>query len=461
MAQPNIFPDPIFKKLDVPEVLRMRSTYREYNVMIDENEHFINRYNLGEPFSLVVVNVVTNTFEMFGVPDDFSLDYGWDIVCYVKTLLSCFTRSGAYTFSDQRISEGGCSHVIDNIPRRLYEVKYILRELLTNQSVKLGDIIPADARSTCKQGEIETVVIATGVHTFFGKAAHLVDSTNKSAISKRNELTEMESTIFLVLLIGDTPIAMPTVLSVTMAIGSHMLPEQGAITKRNDSHRRNGWDGSVCEQVVPEKTKESPGGLIRTYPILGSYRFIKHNYEIVKKLKERKHLCGMTGDGVNDATALKRADIGQVSVSLLNAVASTIYHDLVFMKDFGVKSIRNEEFELMSALYLQVSIISQALIFVSRSRSWSFFERPGLLLLFAFFVAQLIATQIAVYANWDFARVRGIGWGWGGGGFGLGKDSTALYPHLDVFGGRFIIRLRLEWKVDLGSRCQWCLVPGI
>lgn len=75
----------------------------------------------------------------------------------------------------------------------------------------MGDIIPADARllegdplkidqsaltgeslpvtknsgdevfsgSTVKQGEIEAVVIATGVHTFFGKAAHLVDSTNQ------------------------------------------------------------------------------------------------------------------------------------------------------------------------------------------------------------------------------------------------------------------------------------------
>lgn len=31
--------------------------------------------------------------------------------------------------------------------------------------------------STCKQGEIEAVVIATGVHTFFGRAAHLVDNT--------------------------------------------------------------------------------------------------------------------------------------------------------------------------------------------------------------------------------------------------------------------------------------------
>ncbi|XP_019447384.1 PREDICTED: plasma membrane ATPase-like [Lupinus angustifolius] len=78
-------------------------------------------------------------------------------------------------------------------------------------SIKLGDIVPADARllegdslkidqsaltgeslpvsknsgdevfsgSTVKQGEIEAIVIATGVHTFFGKAAHLVDSTNQ------------------------------------------------------------------------------------------------------------------------------------------------------------------------------------------------------------------------------------------------------------------------------------------
>ncbi|KAK8504000.1 hypothetical protein V6N11_047731 [Hibiscus sabdariffa] len=33
--------------------------------------------------------------------------------------------------------------------------------------------------STCKQSEIEAVVIATSVHTFFRKAEHLVDSTNQ------------------------------------------------------------------------------------------------------------------------------------------------------------------------------------------------------------------------------------------------------------------------------------------
>ncbi|VAH52944.1 unnamed protein product [Triticum turgidum subsp. durum] len=159
-------------------------------------------------------------------------------------------------------------------------------------SIKLGDIVPADARllegdplkidqsgltgeslpvtknpgdevfsgSTCKQGEIEAVVIATGVHTFFGKAAHLVDSTNQVGhfqqvltaignfcivsiavgivieiivmfpIQRRKYRAGIEN--LLVLLIGGIPIAMPTVLSVTMAIGSHKLSQQGAITKR-------------------------------------------------------------------------------------------------------------------------------------------------------------------------------------------------------------------------------------
>ncbi|PNY04062.1 plasma membrane H+-ATPase [Trifolium pratense] len=159
-------------------------------------------------------------------------------------------------------------------------------------SIKLGDIIPADARllegdplkidqatltgeslpvtkktgdevfsgSTCKHGEIEAVVIATGVHSFFGKAAHLVDSTEvvghfqkvltsignfcifSIAIGMILEIIVMfpvEHRSYrdginnlLVLLIGGIPIAMPTVLSVTLAIGSHRLSQQGAITKR-------------------------------------------------------------------------------------------------------------------------------------------------------------------------------------------------------------------------------------
>ncbi|MCL7040607.1 hypothetical protein MKW94_004588 [Papaver nudicaule] len=113
----------------------------------------------------------------------------------------------------------------------------------------------------------------------------------------------------------------------------------------------------------------------------------------------------------------------------------------VIQDKFGVKPIRDDKREMMAALYLQVSIVSQALIFVTRSRSWSFLERPGFLLVFAFFAAQLVATLIAVYANWAFANMKGIGWGWAG---VIWLFSLVTYFPLDVL--KFAIRYALSGK---------------
>ena len=82
-----------------------------------------------------------------------------------------------------------------------------------------------------------------------------------------------------------------------------------------------------------------------------------------------------------------------------------LFNVLLEQKKFGVRDLNQYKHNMLdpevvkdlkermaSAVYLQVSIISQALIFVTRARGWSFTERPGFLLVFAFLIAQLVIT---------------------------------------------------------------------
>lgn len=78
---------------------------------------------------------------------------------------------------------------------------------------------------------------------------------------------------------------------------------------------------------------------------------------------------------------------------------------------YGSRKLANDH-EVHMIIYLQVAIISQALIFVTRSHGFFFMERPSTALLLAFCLAQLVSSIIAGFADWGFTDIHSISGGW-------------------------------------------------
>ncbi|EMD32183.1 ATPase [Gelatoporia subvermispora B] len=101
------------------------------------------------------------------------------------------------------------------------------------------------------------------------------------------------------------------------------------------------------------------------------------------------------------------------------ALVAIIIKTTFFYDKFGVTltngatmAIDHNDPQLHMIVYLQVAIISQALIFVTRSHGFFFMERPSFALFFAFCIAQLVSSIIAAYANWGFTNIHAISGGW-------------------------------------------------
>ena len=167
------------------------------------------------------------------------------------------------------------------------------RELVPGDVIRLrlGDIVPADARllegdsvevdqsaltgeslpatrksgeavfsgSIVRQGEIGALVYATGTNTYFGKTAQLVQEAHtvshfqRAVLKIGNYLIILAVALVLVIIavaifrgdpilttlqfalvltVAAIPVAMPTVLSVTMAVGARLLAKKEAIVSR-------------------------------------------------------------------------------------------------------------------------------------------------------------------------------------------------------------------------------------
>ena len=87
-----------------------------------------------------------------------------------------------------------------------------------------------------------------------------------------------------------------------------------------------------------------------------------------------------------------------------------------FQDKFGVTldslPVQANDPQLHMIIYLQVAIISQALIFVTRSHGFFFMERPSTALLVAFCIAQAISSIIAGFADWGFTNIKSVSGGW-------------------------------------------------
>lgn len=65
----------------------------------------------------------------------------------------------------------------------------------------------------------------------------------------------------------------------------------------------------------------------------------------------------------------------------------------------------------------------------------------SLCLLLLLMLLPKVATLLAVYAHWSFAKIRGIGWGWAG---VIWLYTIITYIPLDIL--KFIIRYALSGK---------------
>ena len=242
------------------------------------------------------------------------------------------------------------------------------------------------------------------------------------------------------MLTGDNT-AIATEIAAEVGLGTRIEPAGDILA--------GGPDGRPGEKAA--ERIESLDGFAEVFP--------EHKYQIVKALQARGHIVGMTGDGVNDAPALKQADAGIAVAGATDAARAAA--DLVLTAP-GLSVIvaaveqARKIFERMNsyAIYRITETIRIVLFVVAAMVAFNFYPITAILIILLALFNDLPIMTIAVDntpldpqpVRWDMRRVLTTATVLGGVGvietFGI-LAMARLWLHLDIAQIQTLIFLKL------------------
>ncbi|MDE1814292.1 MAG: plasma-membrane proton-efflux P-type ATPase [Thaumarchaeota archaeon] len=226
-------------------------------------------------------------------------------------------------------------------------------------------------------------------------------------------------------------------IDIKMITGDHM-----DIAKEIARELNLGTNIQDASQIIDKTDKEIQGvveqadGFAQVFP--------EHKYKIVGALQANGHIVGMTGDGVNDAPALKKADVG-IAVFGATDVAKSAAHIVLTQPGISViiDAIKESRkiFQRMNnyAIYRISETIRVLFFLVFSIIAFSFYPITPLMIVLLAILNDVPIMTIA-YDNvkisssperWNMRKVLGIATGLGM--IGVVSTFVLLYIGMNVF----------------------------